>query len=91
MKSYLGINWKVRIKSKIFWMAFIPAILFLCSKLLVLFGIVFDFTQIEERLLDIVGAVFSILVLLGVVVDPTTIGAGDSEQAQRYDDLRGGE
>ncbi|EUJ38580.1 holin, phage phi LC3 family protein [Brochothrix thermosphacta DSM 20171 = FSL F6-1036] len=51
----------------------------------------FDFTQIEERLLDIVGAVFSILVLLGVVVDPTTIGAGDSEQAQRYDELRGGE
>ncbi|EUJ38579.1 hypothetical protein BTHER_01675 [Brochothrix thermosphacta DSM 20171 = FSL F6-1036] len=33
MKSYLGINWKVRIKSKIFWMAFIPAILFFMLKI----------------------------------------------------------
>ena len=89
MKNYLGINWKVRIKSKLFWVAIIPAILFLISKILILFGIDFDFTQLQSQLLDIVGAVFSVLVLLGVVVDPTTAGATDSEQAQRYDNPRG--
>ncbi|WOZ56163.1 holin [Brochothrix phage BtpYZU02] len=89
MKNYLGINWKVRIKSKLFWVAIIPAILFLISKILILFGIDFDFTQLQSQLLDIVGAVFSVLVLLGVVVDPTTAGATDSEQAQKYDNPRG--
>lgn len=89
MKNYLGINWKVRIKSKLFWVAIIPAILFLISKILILFGIDFDFTQLQSQLLDIVGAVFSVLVLLGVVVDPTTTGATDSEQAQKYDNPRG--
>ena len=89
MKNYLGINWKVRIKSKLFWVAIIPAILFLISKILILFGIDFDFTQLQSQLLDIVGAVFSVLVLLGVVVDPTTKGATDSEQAQKYDNPRG--
>lgn len=89
MKNYLGINWKVRIKSKLFWVAIIPAILFLISKILILFGIDFDFTQLQSQLLDIVGAVFSVLVLLGIVVDPTTAGATDSEQAQKYDNPRG--
>ena len=89
MKNYLGINWKVRIKSKLFWVAIIPAILFLISKILILFGIDFDFTQLQSQLLDIVGAVFSVLVLLGVVVDPTTAGVTDSEQAQKYDNPRG--
>lgn len=89
MKNYLGINWKVRIKSKLFWVAIIPAILFLISKILILFGIDFDFTQLQSQLLDIVGAVFSVLVLLGVVVDPTTTGATDSEQARKYDNPRG--
>ncbi|ANZ98101.1 phage holin [Brochothrix thermosphacta] len=89
MKNYLGINWKVRIKSKLFWVAIIPAILFLISKILILFGIDFDFTQLQSQLSDIVGAVFSVLVLLGVVVDPTTTGAVDSEQAQKYDNPRG--
>ncbi|EUJ34288.1 phage holin [Brochothrix campestris] len=89
MKNFLGINWKVRIKSKMFWVAIIPAILFLCSKLLIVVGIDFNFTQLQSQLLDIVGAVFSVLVLLGVVIDPTTEGATDSSQAQKYDNPKG--
>ena len=30
-------------------------------------------------------AVFALLVILGVVVDPTTQGVSDSERAQQYD------
>ena len=89
MKNFLGINWKVRIKSKMFWVAIIPAVLFLCSKLLIVVGIDFNFTQLQSQLLDIVGAVFSVLVLLGVVIDPTTEGATDSSQAQKYDNPKG--
>ncbi|EUJ41988.1 phage holin [Brochothrix campestris] len=89
MKNFLGINWQVRIKSKMFWVAIIPAILFLCSKLLIVVGIDFNFTQLQSQLLDIVGAVFSVLVLLGVVIDPTTEGATDSSQAQKYDNPKG--
>ena len=79
------INWKVRIKNKLFWMAIIPAILFLVQSVLALFGVQFDFTDIQEKLLTIVEAVFAILVIIGVVTDMTTSGVGDSERAMTYE------
>lgn len=82
----MKINWKVRIKNKLFWVAFIPAVLMLVQQVLALFGVQFDTSALVDALLAIAGTVFSILSLLGIVVDPTTNGVSDSEQALTYDE-----
>lgn len=78
------INWKVRIKNKNFWTAIIPAVLLLVQVVAAVFGIKFDFGDLGNKLLAVVDAVFVILVLLGIVNDPTTQGIGDSRQALTY-------
>lgn len=80
------INWKVRIKNKIFWMSIIPAIALLAQSVLSVFNIQFDFSDLVQKLLTVVEAVFGILVIMGVVVDPTTAGVGDSKRAQGYEE-----
>lgn len=82
------INWKVRFSNKQFWIAFIPALLLLIQQVLNVFGIQADFVQLQQQLLGIVGTVFVLLVLFGIVNDPTTKGAGDSAQALEYDKPR---
>jgi len=80
----MKINWAVRMKNKAFWIAAIPAALLLLSQVLGLFGINLDFTGLNNQLLAIVGTVFGLLTVFGVVNDPTTSGASDSDQALQY-------
>lgn len=79
------INWKVRIKNKSFWLALIPAVLLLVQAVAALFGFELDLGAVSEKLLTVVNAVFVVLTILGVVVDPTTQGVADSERAMQYD------
>ena len=78
------INWKVRIKNKAFWLAMIPAVLLLVQTVAALFGFTLNLGDIGDKLLAVVNAVFALLSILGVVVDPTTQGVGDSRQAMNY-------
>ena len=78
------INWKVRLRNKAFWLAFIPAALLLVQTVAALFGFALNLGDIGDKLLAVVNAVFALLSILGVVVDPTTTGMGDSEQALTY-------
>lgn len=78
------INWKVRVKSKVFWLSIIPAVLLLTQTVLALFGITWDCTTISDQLLAVVNAAFVVLAILGIVADPTTQGIGDSERAIKY-------
>lgn len=80
----MKINWIVRFKNKNFWVAIIPAILLLIQQLCALFGVELKVAWLSEQLTAIVGAVFAILALLGVVNDPTTSTLSDSEQAMTY-------
>lgn len=80
------INWKVRLKNKSFWLALIPAVLLLIQAVAALFGFELNLDFLGERLLAVVNAVFVVLTILGVVVDPTTQGVGDSERAMGYDE-----
>lgn len=80
------INWKVRIKNKLFWLAIIPAILLLVQAVAAVFGYKFDFSDLQAKLLAVVEAVFGVLAILGVVIDPTTEGVGDSKLAMTYDE-----
>lgn len=79
------INWTVRIKNKQFWLALIPAVLLLVQVVAAVFGYTLDLGELGNRLLDVVNALFAVLVILGVVTDPTTDGVGDSERAMGYD------
>lgn len=79
------INWTVRFKNKNFWLAVIPAVLLLVQTVAAVFGYSLDLGEIGNRLIAVVNAVFGVLVVLGVVVDPTTAGISDSKQARGYD------
>ena len=78
------INWKVRLRNKAFWLAFIPAALLLVQTVAALFGFALNLGDIGDKLLAVVNAVFALLSILGVVVDHTTQGVGDSQRALGY-------
>jgi phi LC3 family holin len=79
-----NINWTVRIKNKAFWLAVIPALLLLVQTVAAVFGYTLDLGELGNRLIAVVNAVFGVLVILGVVADPTTAGMKDSRQAMNY-------
>lgn len=79
------INWRVRLKNKAFWVAFIPALLLLAQVVAAVFGYTLDLGDLGNKLLAVVNAVFALLAILGVVTDPTTAGVGDSAQALTYE------
>lgn len=78
------INWTVRIKNRNFWLAVIPAVLLLVQTVAAVFGYSLDLGEIGNRLIAVINAVFGVLVVLGVVNDPTTAGISDSKQARGY-------
>lgn len=78
------INWIVRIKNKAFWVALIPALLLLVQAIAAVFGFAIDLGDLGDKLLTVINALFAVLAILGVVMDPTTPGAGDSERALTY-------
>ena len=79
------INWRVRFKNKAFWLGLVPLVLLLIQQVCAIFGVTLDFGVLQEQLLAVVGTVFALLSLLGVVIDPTTEGIGDSERAMGYE------
>lgn len=79
------INWKVRIKNKIFWLSIIPAILLLVQAVAAVFGYTLDFTDLTAKLVAVVEAAFVVLTILGIVTDPTTSGVSDSQLAMTYE------
>lgn len=79
------INWKVRIKNKMFWLALIPAVLLLVQVVAAVFGYTLDLGDLGNKLLAVVNALFGVLALLGIVTDPTTAGLSDSAQALTYE------
>lgn len=80
----MKINWIVRIKNKAFWLAIIPAVLLLIQAVADVVGYQLDFSGISDKLIAVVNAVFMVLSILGIVVDPTTAGIGDSARALTY-------
>ena len=80
------INWKVRLKNKQFWVSVIPALALVIQAVAAVFGWMLDFSDVTGRLIAVVDAVFALLVILGIVVDPTTAGVGDSVRAMGYEE-----
>ena len=82
----MNINWKVRIRNKQFWLAVIPAIALVAQAVAAVFGYTIDLTTLVGKLQAVVNAVFALLVILGIVIDPTTEGVGDSNRAMSYEE-----
>ena len=81
----MKINWTVRIKNKAFWVTIIPAVLLLVQQICAMFGVELNISGVSNQLVSIVGTVFGILALIGIVTDPITSGMSDSEQAMTYE------
>lgn len=82
----MTVNWKVRLKNKAFWLAVIPAIALVAQAVAALLGYTIDLTTIVGKIQAVVNSVFALLVVLGIVVDPTTNGLSDSARAMSYEE-----
>lgn len=80
------INWKVRLKNKQFWISLIPALAILVQAVAAVFGYTLNLEELVGKILAVVSAVFAVLAILGVVVDPTTAGISDSARAMSYEE-----
>jgi phi LC3 family holin len=78
------INWKVRLRNKIWLGSFLSLIVGFVYSMLALFD-VFP-TVTENHVVQLVNQVLTFLGLIGVIVDPTTAGIGDSERAMGYEE-----
>ena len=80
----MKINWKVRIANRQFWASAVPALALVAEAFASLFGFEIDLGTLTGKVLTVINAVFAFLVILGIVVDPTTEGVGDSNRAMTY-------
>lgn len=82
-KRMSNINWILRFKNKTVLVALVAAVVAFVYQALGLFGIVPSVSS--DQIIDVFGLLINVLVILGIVVDPTTEGVKDSELAQTYD------
>ena len=69
------INWKLRFKNKATLLAIASTVILLAQQL----GF-----KLPDNIADVVNTFLTLLVLLGVINDPTTEGIGDSPKALTY-------
>lgn len=71
----MKINWKLRFKNKATLAAIAATIILLAQQL----GL-----KLPENISEVINTALTLLVLLGVVNDPTTTGVSDSDNAMNY-------
>ena len=80
----MKLNWKVRFKNKVWLGSFLSLIIGFVYSMLALFDVFPEVTQ--SLVLQLMNQVLTFLGLIGVIVDPTTAGIGDSERAMGYEE-----
>lgn len=78
----MKVNWTVRFKNKTWLASFFAAILTFVYTILGMFDIYPEVTKNDVG--EIISAFLMFLSLMGVIVDPTTEGVGDSIRALGY-------
>ena len=78
------INWKVRFKNRIWLGSFLGLTVSFIYTLLALFNVFPAVTR--SLILQLMNQVLTFLGLIGVIVDPTTAGLGDSDRAMKYEE-----
>ena len=80
----MKINWKVRLKNKVWLGSFCSLVVGFVYSMLALFDVFPEVTQ--SLVLQLMNQVLTFLGLIGVIVDPTTAGLSDSERAMGYEE-----
>lgn len=80
----MKINFLLRLKNKVTLSSLIGIVVVAVFQIAQLFGLQLSVTQ--DQVLSLVEIVLTLLAGLGVIVDPTTKGIGDSKQALEYDE-----
>ena len=78
----MKINFTVRFRNPMFWLTIIPAFASFVYTLLGCFGVVPAVSQ--DAFINALTAIITALTTFGVLVDPTTKGASDSDRAMSY-------
>lgn len=79
-------NIKLRFKNRATLTAILACVIAFIYQMLGFLGIVPSVT--ENMMTDLVGVVIDVMVAVGIIVDPTTAGIGDSAQAMEYETPR---
>ena len=79
----MKINWRVRFQNKVWLGSFFSLIVGFVYSLLALFDVFPAVTQ--NLVVQLLNQMLTFLGLIGVIVDPTTAGIGDSERAMGYE------
>ena len=82
----MKLNWKVRFKNKVWLGSFCSLVIGFVYSMLALFDVFPEVTQ--SLVLQLMNQALTFLGLIGVIVDPTTAGIGDSERAMGYEEPR---
>lgn len=78
------INWTLRLKNKATLTALIGILVAAAYQVLGLLGIQSPIEQ--ETVTQVIGLIITVLAAFGIVVDPTTAGIGDSEEALKREE-----
>ena len=78
------INWKVRFKNKVWLGSFFSLVVGFVYSMLAIFDVFPAVTQ--NVVMQLINQVLTFLGLIGVIVDPTTAGIGDSQRAMSYEE-----
>ncbi len=78
----MKINWKVRLRNKTWVASLLALIVAFVYNLLAMFDV--ELPVAQEWVTGIIGTVVTLLTGLGVLIDPTTPGMGDSDRAMMY-------
>lgn len=81
------INWKLRFQNKTTLLALASAVVAFVYQAFSMIGYVPPVSS--DQWIQLAGIGVNVLVILGVVVDPTTEGVKDSPNAQEYDKPKG--
>ena len=78
------INWKVRFKNKVWLGSFFSLLVGFIYSMLGIFDVFPAVTQ--NLVMQLINQVLTFLGMIGVIVDPTTAGIGDSQRAMTYEE-----
>lgn len=79
----MKINWKLRLKNKTTLITLSIAVVALVYQILAIAGVTPSISESEVK--ELISTVVNALCVMGIIVDPTTQGIGDSDRALEYD------
>ena len=78
----MKINWKVRLRNRVWLTTMLATLVAFAFDVLALLDVAPAITQ--DSVMQAITALLTLLSALGVIIDPTTQGAADSERAMEY-------